>query len=150
MFITKARLIFFLMLTTSLIYLVHKFYYEDWSYYYRYQTIPLDNGSLQRNNYKIILLWTSYQGNWRGWSGGLGHDQIISNCKNTVMNGDCILTSNKNYIASADVVLFSLQDLKQVWTMVQICFIFWYFVKVNIFRIKLKNNNLILPILGIY
>jgi len=95
MYITKARLTFFLMLTTSLIYLMHKFYYEDWSYYYRYRTIPLEDGSLQRNSYKIILLWTSYQGNWRGWSGGLGHDQIISNCKNTVMNGDCILTSNK-------------------------------------------------------
>ena len=65
------------------------------------------------------MLWTSYQGKWTGWTGGLGHDQIISDCKSVVMNGECVLTSNKNYINSADVVLFSLQDLKQVFISIQ-------------------------------
>ena len=114
MLITKTRLIFYISLALSLLYLIHKFYYEEWSYYYRYQSIPLDDNTGNKTDYKIILLWTSYQGKWTGWTGGLGHDQIISDCKSVVMNGECVLTSNKNYINSADIVLFSLQDLKQV------------------------------------
>ena len=114
MLLSKTRIIISLPLATVLLYLIHKYYYEEWSYYYRYQYLSLDDSANKDGNYKVILLWTSYQGKWTGWTGGLGHDQILSECKNGLINGECVLTTDKNQIHSADVVLFSLQDLKQV------------------------------------
>ena len=112
--ICKTRLVLCLLPAISLFYLMHKFYHEEWSIYYRYQYSKLDDQGGKIRDYKIILLWTSYQGTWRGWTGGLGHDQIIRDCNNDVMNGACVVTSDKSLINSADAVLFSLQDLKQV------------------------------------
>ena len=68
---------------------------------------------LYNKTFKLILLWTPYQGRWKAWSGHVGHNQIIGNC-DRIMNSECIVTSNKDYINSADVVLYSIQDLKQV------------------------------------
>ena len=109
--ISKFRLFLCLCCSVTGLYVLHKYLYENWNYYYRYQTIPLD---LHNRDYKLILLWTSYQGKWSGWS-GLAPDQYIKGCDD-VMNGECIISSNKAYATRADVILFSIQDLKQVIT----------------------------------
>ena len=115
MLVSRTRMIICLPFAIVLLYLIHKYYYEEWGYYYRYQYLSIDDSVNKTRHYKVILLWTSYQGKWTGWTGGLGHDQILRDCNNGLLNGDCVLTTDKNQIHSADVVLFSLQDLKQVW-----------------------------------
>ena len=100
----------FLCVMVACIFLIHKYKYEEWRYYYKYKHLPLD---LDNNNVKLILLWTSYQGRWIWWSDDVGDDQFVENCT-AVMNGECMITSDKKYINNADIVLFSLQDLKQV------------------------------------
>ena len=109
--ISKFRLFLYLCFAIVGLYILHKFLYENWNYYYKYQILPVD---LDNRSYKLILLWTSYQGKWTGWA-GLTQDQIIKGCDN-VINGECIISSNKAYANSADVILFSIQDLKQVIT----------------------------------
>ena len=96
--------------TVCSIFLIHKINFEEWDYYFKYQRFPVD---LNNKTFKLILLWTPYQGGWEDWSGHVGHNQIVSGC-NSIMNSECIVTSNKDYINSADVVLYSIQDLKQV------------------------------------
>ena len=108
---SKLRLLLYLCFALIGIYIIHRYFYENWNYYYGYQSLPVD---LKNRTYKLILLWTAYQGKWTGWS-GLTHDQFIKGCDH-VMNGDCIITSNKALAPSANVILFSIQDLKQVIT----------------------------------
>ena len=108
--VSKKRIASFLCVMVACIFLIHKYKYEEWRYYYKYKHLPLD---LDNNNVKLILLWTSYQGRWIWWSDDVGEDQFVKNCT-AVMNGECMITSDKKYINNADIVLFSLQDLKQV------------------------------------
>ena len=110
---TKYRIILLLCIVISTvcsIFLIHRINYEEWNSYFKYQHFPVD---LNNKTYKLILLWTPYQGAWDNWSGTIGHNQILSGC-DSIMNSECIVTSNKDYINYADVVLFSIQDLKQV------------------------------------
>ena len=90
--------------------LIYKISFEEWGYYFKLQRIPLD---VTNKASKVILLWTARQGGWKSWSGFVGHDQIVSGC-DSVMTSECIVTTNKDYINSADAVLFSIQNLKQV------------------------------------
>ena len=78
------------------------------NYYYHYKVLPQD---VESNPEKIIFLWTPYQGSYEGWS--FGSDPLISNCKNNT-NGKCLVTTHPELIEKADIVMFSIQDIKQV------------------------------------
>ena len=93
-------------------FLLHKINYEDWNYFFHYQRLPIN---INEKSYKLILLWTPVQGNWKNWGGHVGHNEIIEECETIKLNAQCRVTTNKDHIKLADVVLFSLQDLKQVF-----------------------------------
>ena len=78
------------------------------NYYYHYKVLPQD---VESNPEKIIFLWTPYQGSYEGWS--FGSDPRISNCENYT-NGKCLVTTHPELIEKADIVMFSIQDIKQV------------------------------------
>ena len=78
------------------------------NYYYHYKVLPQD---VESNPEKIIFLWTPYQGSYEGWS--FGSDPLISNCENNT-NGKCLVTTHRELIEKADIVMFSIQDIKQV------------------------------------
>ena len=107
---SKKRFGLFMCVMIACIFMIHIFEYQDWRYYYKHQHVPLD---LNTSNLKLILLWTPYQGRSKWWSEDVGHDKFVENCTG-VLNNECMITRDKTYINHADMVLFSLQDLKQV------------------------------------
>ena len=63
---------------------------------------------------KVLLLWTPYQRDFRNWKWTLGTGQVISKCKNQDESSKCVITRNRKMTKHADVILFSIQDLKKV------------------------------------
>ena len=63
---------------------------------------------------KLLLLWTPYQRDFRNWKWTLGRGPVISKCKNQDVSGKCVITRNRKMTKHADVILFSIQDLKKV------------------------------------
>ena len=62
---------------------------------------------------KIIFLWTPKQGSYYRWS-CFGADPNISGCDNHSINGKCLITTHPDLLGIADVVLFSIQDIKKL------------------------------------
>ena len=63
---------------------------------------------------KLLLLWTPYQRDFKNWKWTLGTGQVISKCKHQDESGKCEITRNRKMTKHADVILFSIQDLKKV------------------------------------
>ena len=80
-------------------------------YYFYYYVIPKD---LKVHPEKIIFLWTPIQGNYQKWSWGIGPNPVIDDCNNPNVDGKCLITTHPGLLMEADVVLFSIQDIKQV------------------------------------
>ena len=76
-----------------------------------YYVLPSD---LKVPTEKIILLWTPIQGNYKEWEWGIGPDPVIGDCNNPKIDGKCLITTHVALLNQADVVLFSIQDIKQV------------------------------------
>ena len=78
-------------------------------YYVRLQDIHAPNAPE-----KIIFLWTPIFGNYKGWSWGIGPSPVISDCGTSKIDNKCLITNHLSLLEKADVVLFSIQDIKQV------------------------------------
>ena len=63
---------------------------------------------------KLLLLWTPFQRDFRNWKWALGTGPVICKCKNQDESGKCVTTRNRKMTKHADVILFSIQDLKKV------------------------------------
>ena len=84
-------------------------------FYYRQRPLTFD-----KKNYRLILIWTPLQMSYGDWIGIVGPDDVIQDCGDAAGIGEhqldnkCIVTTNKEYVNHADVILFSLQNMKQV------------------------------------
>ena len=63
---------------------------------------------------KIIFLWTPMFRNYDKWTWVVGSDPVIKDCNSDVVDGKCLITTHKSLLEKADVVLFSVQDIKKV------------------------------------
>ena len=63
---------------------------------------------------KIIFLWTPMFRNYDKWTWVVGSDPVIKDCNSDDVDGKCLITTNKSLLEKADVVLFSVQDIKKV------------------------------------
>ena len=83
---------------------------EDISYYnyYVYQKNP--NQTVP----KIIFLWTPLLGKYKDWSWGIGPEPIVEDCNDTNVDGRCLITTHPGLLEEANVVLFSILDIKRV------------------------------------
>ena len=81
-------------------------------HYFHYYVLPQDISVNPPE--KIIFLWTPIQGSYKEWSWGIGPDPVISDCNNHEIDGKCLITTHPSLLEKADVVLFSIQDIKQV------------------------------------
>ena len=63
---------------------------------------------------KVLLLWTTYQNRFEHWEWFLRKGPFVSNCKNLDVSHRCLITRSRKLTKYADVILFSLQDLKKV------------------------------------
>ena len=63
---------------------------------------------------KIIFLWTPIQGKYEEWWWAIGPEPIIEDCDDQHIDGKCLITTHVDLLEKADVVLFSIQDIKQV------------------------------------
>ena len=79
--------------------------------YMHYYVLPID---LNTDKPKIIFLWTPYFGDYHHWSWGIGPSPIIGDCNDINIDKKCIITTHLDLLQKADVVIFSLQDIKQV------------------------------------
>ena len=84
---------------------------EEMQNYLHYYVHPK---SIKTNVTKIIFLWTPLQGNYKEWSWGIGPEPIIEDCNEPNVDGKCLITTHVDFLRKADVVLFSIQDIKQV------------------------------------
>ena len=87
-------------------------YDDGLKYYYHYYVLPQDVNKPQPE--KIIFLWTPIQNNYKEWSWGIGPDPVISDCDNPEVDRKCLITTHPDLLERAAVVLFSIQDIKQV------------------------------------
>ena len=87
-------------------------YYEAMKHYMHYYVLPRQtkNGDTT----KIIFLWTPMQNNYKEWSWGIGPEPNIEDCNDPSIDGRCLITTHVDLIDRADVILFSIQDIKQV------------------------------------
>ena len=77
-----------------------------------YYVLPSE---MNLNSPKIIFLWTTYFGDYQHWTWGIGPTPRISDCRDIVKrNQSCIVTTHGDMLEQADVVLFALQDIRQV------------------------------------
>ena len=80
--------------------------------YFYYYVLPSD---VELKNPKIIFLWTAYFGDYKKhWSWAIGPDPVINDCNNINIDAKCLITNHIDLLQKADVILFSLEDLKQV------------------------------------
>ena len=63
---------------------------------------------------KVLLLWTAYQNRFEHWEWFLRKGPFVSNCKSLDVSHRCLITRNRKVTKYADVILFSIQDLKKV------------------------------------
>ena len=110
----KATFCFLLCAITPATYLLFNLTYENGlKQYFQYYVKPEDVDALNPPE-KLIFLWTPIQGSYKEWSWGIGPDPVISGCGNKVVDGRCLITTYPGLLEKADVVLFSVQDIKQV------------------------------------
>ena len=116
-------------------------YYGAGKYYFHYYVLPSD---IKIDTKKIIFLWTPIQGNYKEWSWGIGPDPIIADCNNTNIDGKCLITTHPNLLKDADVVLFSIQDIKQVWYY-SWCTVTLIFIVTKFLKLLLNNLHYFWP-----
>ena len=105
--------VLFCVLTFST-YLIGQIIYESGlKYYFHYYVRPQDIDTNHPPE-KIIFLWTPIQGSYKEWSWGIGPNPLISDCDNPEIDGKCLITTHPSLLEKAEVVLFSVQDIKQV------------------------------------
>jgi len=110
----KATFCFLLCTITPATYLLFNLTYENGlKHYFKYYVKPEDVNALNPPE-KIIFLWTPIQGSYKEWSWGIGPDPLISDCGISLVDGRCLITTNPSLLEKSDVVLFSVQDIKQV------------------------------------
>ena len=63
---------------------------------------------------KIIFLWTPMFRNYDKWTWVVGSDPVMKDCNSDDVDGKCLITTHKSLLEKADVVLFSVQDIKKV------------------------------------
>ena len=63
---------------------------------------------------KIIFLWTPMFRNYDKWTWVVGSDPLMKDCNSNDVDGKCLITTHKSLLEKADVVLFSVQDIKKV------------------------------------
>ena len=63
---------------------------------------------------KIIFLWTPMFRNYDKWTWVVGSDPVLKDCNSDDVDGKCLITTHKSLLEKADVVLFSVQDIKKV------------------------------------
>ena len=110
----NLKLLFWVLLVVITIatYLIGRLIYDNGlKYYFHYYILPQD---IPTHPEKIILLWTPIQGSYKEWDWGIGPDPVISDCDNPNIDGKCLITTHPSLLEKADVVLFSIQDIKQV------------------------------------
>ena len=81
------------------------------TYYFQYYAIP---SQVKIGAKKIIFLWTPIHGSYKDWSWGIGSEPIIDDCNNPKIDGKCLITTHPDLLEEANVVLFSIRDIKQV------------------------------------
>ena len=84
---------------------------EDGKNYFHYYVYP---NSTKINATKIIFLWTPLQGKYKEWSWGIGPEPTIDDCNDANVDGRCLVTTHLDLLEKADVVLFSIEDIKRV------------------------------------
>ena len=110
----KVTFCILLVFITPATYLIFNSIYENgMKYYFHYYVTPPEINPRNPPE-KIIFLWTPIQGNYKEWSWGIGPDPVISDCGNTNVDGRCLITTHPSLLEKSDVVLFSIQDIKQV------------------------------------
>ena len=110
----KATFCFLLCTIIPATYLLFNLAYENGlKHYFQYYVKPEDVDALNPPE-KLIFLWTPIQGSYKEWSWGIGPDPLISNCGNKLVDGRCLITTDPSLLEKSDVVLFSVQDIKQV------------------------------------
>ena len=95
--------------------------YKDYRAYQRSKNIASLNRKYKNNSSsnfisddKIILLWTPYQGSYQYWEWFIGRGPYTSNCENQHLKHKCLISKDRKMTEHADVILFSIQDLKKV------------------------------------
>ena len=63
---------------------------------------------------KIIFLWTPMFRTYDKWTWVVGSDPVMKDCNSDAVDGKCLITTHKSLLEKADVVLFSVQDIKKV------------------------------------
>ena len=63
---------------------------------------------------KIIFLWTPMFRNYDKWTWVVGSDPVVKDCNSDDVDDKCLITTHKSLLEKADVVLFSVQDIKKV------------------------------------
>ena len=112
--IVKATFCFLWIAVIPATYLIFNLTYENGlKYYFHYHVTP-EEISYWNPPEKIIFLWTPIQGNYKEWCWGIGPEPVISDCSNKNVDGRCLITTHPSLLEKADVVLFSVQDIKQV------------------------------------
>ena len=76
---------------------------------------------------KIIFLRTPFQGNYKGYWGDVG--PVMSNCRDTRINGKCLITNHPDYIENADIVLFSIEDIHTI--QMQVFHMIWHYYLIS-------------------
>ena len=109
----KATFCFLLTITPATYLLFNLIYENGLKHYFQYYVKPKDVNALNPPE-KLIFLWTPIQGSYKEWSWGIGPDPLISNCGNKLVDGRCLITTDPSLLEKSDVVLFSVQDIKQV------------------------------------
>ena len=63
---------------------------------------------------KIIFLWTPMFRNYDKWTWVVGSDPVVKDCNSDDVDDKCLITTHQSLLEKADVVLFSVQDIKKV------------------------------------
>ena len=63
---------------------------------------------------KIIFLWTPMFRNYDMWKWLVGPHPLMTDCHGENMDSKCLITTHTSLFEKADVVLFSVQDIKKV------------------------------------
>ena len=79
--------------------------------FFHYHVLPDD---VQLQNPKIIYIWTTYFRDYQHWKWGIGPTPVISDCNDAEIDKKCLITTHEKMLEKADVILFALEDLRQV------------------------------------
>ena len=131
----KVKPIILLFIFIPAIYLIGQLSYDHLLRQYSRYYVLLQAVDLPNPPEKIIFLWTPMFGSYKGWSWGIGPNPVISDCGNRKIDNRCLITNHPSLLEKADVVLFSIQDLKQVFQMLR----FFTFV---LFVYSSNNTNI--------